>query len=86
MASIDVDIEDYLYEVSTRDLEEELRTRNDLSPDVKKRLKLDEPFRMQEIMADLGIDNIPDVCKFEHFMKKFRNIPENEIDDFLNKY
>jgi len=86
MASIDIDIEDYLDEVSTRFLEKELERRTDKSTITQKRLELPEYFKMKEIMAELGIDNMPDVCKFEHFIKKFKDIPEVAIDNFLNQY
>lgn len=81
MARIDIDIEDHLDEVSTSNLIKELQARKDRKK-VGRNLDGDE----FNIYAELKIDNLSDVMKFEHFMKKFRNIPEQTIDDFLNQY
>ena len=79
MASIYFDIADYLDEASTFELEKELNKRL-----AKKKCETDTD--MDVVISELKIDGLSDVLKFEHFMRKFRNIPESELDDFLNKY
>lgn len=87
MASIDFDPEDYLDEVSTRYLEAELERRSDKNTKQPKKYNGElKEWEMKEITEQLRITNLSDVLKFEHFMKKFRNIPESEIDNFLNRY
>jgi len=81
---VDVDIEDYLDEVQTIDLEKELESRRNRS--IKKMTRHEKDDFNFNVYCELKIDNLSDVMKFEHFMKKFRNIPESVIDSFLNNY
>ena len=80
MASIDFDIADYLHEASIFELEKELNKR------LASKKKCETGTYMDVVISELKIDALSDVLKFEHFMMKFRNIPESELDEFLNKY
>lgn len=82
MASIevDIDIEDYLDEVDTSDLIEELKSRKDR----KDYNGLDSIT--QEDMVKILTDNLADEMKLEEFLSKFKNIPQAELTTFLNNY
>lgn len=74
--TIDVDIEDHLGDVSTQDLVEELKSRDEYGTATGK----------SQVYSILGAESLQDVIKVEAFLLKYKDIPESELDEFLSKY
>ena len=76
--SVDVyiDIEDYIEEISTEDLVKELQSRTS-DPAIYKSI---------DVYRIFGAESLQDVIKVEAFLKKFKDVPESDLDNFLNKY
>lgn len=74
MASIelDIDIKDHLHEVNAKHLIKELLSRDE--DGLKLALQL------------LNIDSFKHATMLEDFLYVFKNIPENELREFLEKY
>ena len=68
---VDIDIEDHLDEVDTDDLVRELKSRGEDG---------------KIISSIMGASSLRDISKIEAFIDKFKDIPESELDDFLNRY
>lgn len=81
MASIDIDIEDYLDEVDTKYLIEELKSRKEYK---------EGGAGLEDIVQDdvvkILTDNLADEMKLEEFLSKFKSIPQAELTEFLNNY
>ena len=86
MAYVDIDIEDHLDEVDTRVLISELKSRKLSEAETKEIDKWANDDDMKEVMELLKITSLSDIMKFEAFINCFRDIPEAELDEFLNKY
>lgn len=41
---------------------------------------------LEEIYYFFKLDNVRERMKFDAIMEKLEDIPENELDEFLNKY
>lgn len=73
---VDIDIEDYIDEISTEDLIEELKSRK-ADPSIYKSIDVYKIF---------GAESLQDVIKVEAFLKKYKDVPESDLDSFLDKY
>lgn len=71
-AEVEFDPSEYLSDIDTKDLLEELKDRNE---DVHERST-----------GIIKLNSIQDEIKFEAIKQKFYNIPEHELDEFLSKY
>lgn len=73
---VDIDITDHLDEISTDELVEEL----------KKRKAEKAVYNGIHTYKLFGAESLQDIMKVEAFINKYKDIPESELDAFLDQY
>lgn len=86
MAYIDIDIEDHLGEVDTSDLIRELEDRTIFPKDRKRLITALKLTDSEFVEINSAPTSLRDVIKIEAFYAKYKDVPEADLDEFLNKY
>lgn len=93
IVEINVDIDDYVHEIDTDTLIEELTFRK-LSSTEKGILKTflgcdevsDEVKNLMDNEIHFNPDSLRDFVKLEVMAKKYKDVPEADLEEFFNKY
>ena len=68
---VEIDVIDIIDQIDTNDLVEELKHRE---------------YPMGDLQDLTKAESIQDIIKLEAVLAKYKDIPESELDEFLNKY
>ena len=86
MAYINIDIEDHIDEIDTDFLIRELKNRKLRKEDRKAVNSWALDDERKDALITLGVTSVRDVSKMEAFLEKYKDVPESDLDEFLNRY